>query len=136
MESEGEENCPRWPSGAGGFSLWATMHGECLPLETKPMKSINTIPNAPHLVGIQTVRDLFCERSGNSCAARNTVSEWIKRRGIEAHGANPKQRIFDRANVIAALDADYPAEPKFITVEDAFLIAGIPYPNARNKIAP
>jgi hypothetical protein len=93
-------------------------------------------PQAAHLVAIQDVRKLYCERSGNPSAARNTISEWIKRRGILAHGPNDKQRLFDRARVVAALEADFPPEPQFLTVEDAFLLAGIPYPNARKSRTP
>ena len=100
------------------------------------MKPVTTIPNAPHLVGIQEARKLYCERSGNPSACRNTVSEWLRRRRIPAHGANSKQRVFAAAAIIAALDVDYPCVPKFITVEDAFNLAQIPYPHARNKITP
>ena len=100
------------------------------------MKRVTTIPNAPHLVGIADVRRFYCEHSGNATSSRSTVSEWIKRRQIKAHGSNCKQRVFDRAAVLSALAADFPAVPKFITVEDAFLMAGIPYPHARNKITP
>ncbi len=100
------------------------------------MKPITTIPTAPHLIGIQEVRKIYCERTGNRDAARQTISKWLKRRRVPKHGANPKQRVFDRGAVIAALGIDFPAEPKFITVEDAFLMAGMSYPNARNKIEP
>ena len=100
------------------------------------MKSITTIPNAPHLVGIQVVRELFAHHSGNACVARSTVTEWLNRRGIKAHGSNPAQRLFDRAGILAVLEKDFPTMPKFITVEDAFLMAGRPYPNARNKVEP
>lgn len=99
------------------------------------MKSITTIPNAPHLVGIIAVRELYCEYAGNPTAARNTVSEWIARRGIKHHGANSKQRVFDRARIIAALQADFPQDAKFISVEDAFLMAGKAYPHARKSHA-
>jgi hypothetical protein len=53
---------------------------------------------------------------------------------VTSHGPNIKQRLFDRATVLLALDTDFPFEPLFITVEDAFLMAGIPYPHARKKL--
>jgi hypothetical protein len=100
------------------------------------MNSIRTIPNAPHLVGIQVVRELFAHHSGNARVARQTVTEWLNRKGIKAHGANPKQRLFDRAGIIAALEKDIPSQPRFITVEDAFCMANRAYPNSRHKVDP
>jgi len=95
------------------------------------MKSITKIPNASHLVGIQTVRELYASHSGNLTATRQTVTKWLCRKRIAVYGANPKQRVFDRAAVVAALESDFPNQPKFITVEDAFLMANLPYPNSR-----
>jgi hypothetical protein len=104
--------------------------------EKDTMIPIRTIPNAPHLVGIQVVRELFAHHSGNAGVGRSTVTEWLNRRGIKAHGASPTQRLFDRAGILAALEKDFPTTPRFITVEDAFLMAGRAYPNARNKVEP
>lgn len=101
-------------------------------MKTKPaMKSVTTIPNAPHLVGVHQARCLYCEHSGNATAARSTVSRWLVRRRIAYHGANEKQRVFDRSQIIAALKTDFPQDVKLVSVEDAFLMAGKPYPNAR-----
>jgi hypothetical protein len=92
-------------------------------------------PQAEHCIPILEVRRLYCERSGNSTAARNTVNDWLKRRRVRSFGPSDKLRLFDRAAVIAALEADFSPEPQFITVEDAFLLAGLPYPNARKNAA-
>lgn len=97
------------------------------------MKSIQ--PQQPHHINIHDVRRMYGERTGNPTVGRQTVNEWLKRRGVTAHGPNSKQRIFDRAAVICAMDSDFPSEPRFITVEDAFLMAGLSYPNSRNKIS-
>lgn len=79
------------------------------------------------------MRQLYEQHSGNAGAACSTVTRWITRHGIKAHGANEVQRVFDRAEILAALEADFPSTPQFISVEDAFHMARRPYPNQRRQ---
>jgi hypothetical protein len=81
-----------------------------------------------HLIGIREIRDLYNQASGKIDVARSTVNEWLKRRRIPCHGGSEKDRRFDRSVVVAALNNDFPPVPKFITAEDAFHLAGRPYP--------
>jgi hypothetical protein len=81
-----------------------------------------------HLIRIGEVRALYNQASGKIDVARSTVTEWLKRRQIRCHGGSEKDRRFDRSTVVAALDTDFPPVPKFITAEDAFHLAGRPYP--------
>lgn len=89
-------------------------------------------PRSLHLVDIQEVRRLYDKHTGG-CAARNTVTRWLVRRQVPSHGPNPKQRLFDLATIKAALETDFPPAPKFLKVEDAFYLAGLPYPKSRHK---
>jgi len=80
-----------------------------------------------HLVDIRTVRRLYADAAGKPDVGRNTVSDWLHRRGIQAFGGSEKDRRFDGAAVKAALHTDFPPVPRFIPAEDAFFLAGRPY---------
>lgn len=96
--------------------------------------SVFAMPGKPgHLCDIGEVRRFYATQTGRN-AGRTTVTDWLKRRSIPSFGPNDKQRLFDRAAVQAALAADFPVEPKFITAEDAFLMAGKPYPPDRRRL--
>ena len=95
------------------------------------MKPLAMMP--AHLLPVRDVRRMYGEHTGNPTVARNTVNEWLKRRGVRAFGPSSRHRLFDRAAVLTALAADFPQEPHFISVEDAFLMAGLPYPNTRKQ---
>ena len=82
-----------------------------------------TLPAKPaHLLDIREVRKLYAKRTGRP-AVRQTVNEWLNRRGIHSTGPNVKQRLFDRAAVTGALAVDFSDTPKFITIAEALRMA-------------
>lgn len=81
-----------------------------------------------HLVAVADVLRLWESHTGHR-PHRHTVKKWIRRRGVTAHGT-PKRRLFDRAAILAALRATFP-EPQFVSVEEAYRIAGREYPHCR-----
>lgn len=80
---------------------------------------------ATHLVSFAEVLRLYAARTPSGTAARTTVKDWLTRRRLRALGGNPQaRRVWQRGDVIAALDTDYPALPQFLTVGDALRMAG------------
>jgi len=86
------------------------------------------------LIDISDVRKLFEQRQPDGMAERAAVNRWIQRRNIPHEYTTPKVRTFQRKDILAALEIDYPEnEERLLSVNDAFRIAGRKYPTPKVK---
>ncbi|HEX5400469.1 MAG TPA: hypothetical protein VFY06_15585 [Verrucomicrobiae bacterium] len=96
------------------------------------MNDENTIPLPSTLMTFREIHSLYEQRTGRHWTARQTVNKWLACRGIKPVETTPAGRKFNRAVVTASLVEAFPMTPQFMTVEDAFLCAGRPYPKKYN----
>jgi hypothetical protein len=67
-----------------------------------------------HMIGIGEVRKLYAVRRPSGRVERQTVSRWIRVRGIRTYGGSERARLFNRDDIVQALNEDFPNEPRFL----------------------